>query len=69
MLIKKPSDIAPSEITPESIYLARRDFMRGAMSVAALGLGVTTAPGIFAAPTHTAEAEVRKGVTFFALLS
>lgn len=59
MLIKKPCDIPSSEITPEAIYNARRDFMRGAMSVAALGLGVTTAPGIFAAPTHIAEPEVK----------
>ena len=27
MLIKRPSDIKPSEITPESIYKNRRDFM------------------------------------------
>ena len=27
MLIKKPSDIKPSEITPESVYKNRRDFM------------------------------------------
>lgn len=59
MLIKKPSDIPSSEITPEAIYNARRDFMRDAMSVAALGVGVTAAPGIFAAPTHVAEAEVK----------
>lgn len=30
MLIRKPSDIAPSEITPESVYLDRRHFMLGA---------------------------------------
>lgn len=59
MLIKKPSDIPSSEITPEAIYNARRDFMRGAMSVAALGVGVAAAPGVFAAPTHVAEAEVK----------
>ena len=30
MLIKKPSDIASSEITPQSIYKQRREFMKGA---------------------------------------
>jgi sulfoxide reductase catalytic subunit YedY len=59
MLIKKPSDIPSSEITPEAIYNARRDFMRGAMSVAALGVSVAAAPGVFAAPTHVAEAKVK----------
>ncbi len=36
MLIRRPSDIAPSEITPREVYLRRRDFIAGA---AALGLG------------------------------
>ncbi|SMF02539.1 protein-methionine-sulfoxide reductase catalytic subunit MsrP [Pseudogulbenkiania subflava] len=30
MLIQKPSDIPPSEITPEAVYLNRRSFMLGA---------------------------------------
>ena len=34
MLISKPSHIKPSEITPESVYLNRRVFMRGAGSIA-----------------------------------
>ena len=38
MLIKKPDDIRPSEITPESVYLARRAFMRNAAGVAGMGL-------------------------------
>jgi sulfoxide reductase catalytic subunit YedY len=58
MLIKKPSDIPSSEITPESIYNARRDFMRGAMSVAALGVGVTAAPGLLAAPSNIVDKDV-----------
>lgn len=58
MLIKKPSDIASSEITPEAIYNARRDFMRGAMSVAALGIGAAAAPGLLAAPVHIADKDV-----------
>lgn len=58
MLIKKPSDIPSSEITPEAIYNARRDFMRGAMSVAALGIGATAAPGLLAAPDNIADKDI-----------
>ncbi|QEI08717.1 protein-methionine-sulfoxide reductase catalytic subunit MsrP [Pigmentiphaga aceris] len=36
MLIRRPADIVPSEITPEPIYLDRRRLLQGA---AALGLG------------------------------
>jgi len=38
MLIKKPADIRPSEITPESVYLKRRTFMRNAAGAAGMGL-------------------------------
>ena len=41
MLIKKPSDIKPSEITDPKVYLNRRLFMRGAIlagSAVATGL-------------------------------
>ena len=34
MLIKKPSDISPSEITPKNLYLNRRNFIIGAGSLA-----------------------------------
>jgi methionine sulfoxide reductase catalytic subunit len=57
MLIKKSSDIPSSEITPEVIYNSRRDFMRGAMSVAALGLG-TSATHAFAAPSQVADEDL-----------
>ena len=40
MLIKKPSDIPSSEITPKAVYINRREFMTGAASVAA-ALAVT----------------------------
>jgi len=40
MLIKKPNDIKPSEITDPQIYAKRREFLQAA---AALGVGVTTA--------------------------
>jgi sulfoxide reductase catalytic subunit YedY len=41
MLIKKPSDILPSEITPREWYVRRREFLRQA---AALGLAGTMLP-------------------------
>lgn len=37
MLIRRPADILPSEITPESIYLRRREFMSGAALAAVAG--------------------------------
>jgi len=40
MLIRRPSDIQPSEITPRNQYLQRRQFMAGA---SALGLGTAIA--------------------------
>lgn len=58
MLIKRPSDIPSSEITPEAIYNARRDFMRGTMSAAALGVGMTAAPGLLAAPGQVADKDL-----------
>jgi sulfoxide reductase catalytic subunit YedY len=33
MLIRRPPDIAPSEITPREVYLRRREFMVGAASL------------------------------------
>jgi methionine sulfoxide reductase catalytic subunit len=39
MLIKKPSGIPSSEITPKSVYLNRRSFIAGAAAVGAVGLG------------------------------
>jgi sulfoxide reductase catalytic subunit YedY len=46
MLIRKPSDIAPSEITPEAMYLDRRRFigrMTGAALATAAGSSLLTA--------------------------
>ncbi|MDF1765252.1 MAG: protein-methionine-sulfoxide reductase catalytic subunit MsrP [Gammaproteobacteria bacterium] len=42
MLIKKPDDIKSSEITPQSIYEGRREFLKGAGIVA----GASLLPGI-----------------------
>lgn len=54
MLIRRPSDIPSSEITPESIYRNRREFMRDAIGLTALGLSGAAV----AAPSQIAEAEV-----------
>ena len=37
MLIKKPADVRPSDITPKDVYRRRREFLK---ATAALGLGV-----------------------------
>jgi sulfoxide reductase catalytic subunit YedY len=37
MLFRKTPDIAPSEITPHSVYLRRRDFVAGAVSAGLIG--------------------------------
>lgn len=52
MLIRRPSDIPESDITPESIYLRRREFMRGSL------LGLTAAVGAMAAPSVFSAAEL-----------
>jgi methionine sulfoxide reductase catalytic subunit len=45
MLIRRPSDILSSEITPESVYLNRREFM----SAAGAGVAAALIPGSLAA--------------------
>ena len=39
MLIKRPSDVKPSEITPQGIYLQRRELIKAAGIMAAAGAG------------------------------
>ena len=51
MLIKRPADIPPSEITAESVYRERRRFIQGAGALAALA----------ALPTEAALPPYRKG--------
>ena len=58
MLIKKPSDIASSEITPKSTYLNRRNFLAGAAAIgaaAAAGFGLRE----LASPTESAQANTK----------
>ena len=61
MLIKRPSDISSSEITPESVYLKRRAFLEkvglGGVGVAALAFASRTpvlgrVGAMFAASTY-----------------
>ena len=53
MLIRRPNDILPSEITPREIYLNRRQWMAGA---AGLALAAAALPeGLSAAPLNAAK--------------
>jgi sulfoxide reductase catalytic subunit YedY len=52
MLIRRPSDIPSSEITPRDVYLRRREFMLGA---AAMGLSIMAPAGASAAPLQAAK--------------
>ncbi|MBI2585428.1 MAG: protein-methionine-sulfoxide reductase catalytic subunit MsrP [Rhodospirillales bacterium] len=61
MLIKiaKPSDVKPSEITPKSLYLDRRRFLKtAAVAGAGVVLGTIAAP----APAHAARGPKLEGV-------
>ena len=49
MLIKRPLDIAPSEITPPDVYRGRRDFIKAA------GLGLAGAFALGALPAEAAR--------------
>jgi len=53
MLIKKPDDIQPSEITPESVYLERRKFIRNALYAGAAGTLALTVPGLVTGKEQT----------------
>jgi len=57
MLIKKPADIKPSEITPESTYLNRRNFLRAGLLAATAG--ATTLTYRYFNPKPLPSAEVK----------
>jgi sulfoxide reductase catalytic subunit YedY len=46
MLIMPPSDIRPSEITPESVYLNRRQFISSGLGVVAGGVASSVLPNV-----------------------
>jgi sulfoxide reductase catalytic subunit YedY len=50
MLIKKPSDIASSEITPKSVYLNRRKFLTGVVALGASALAIRRLAGLLPPP-------------------
>ena len=55
MLIKEPSDIASSEITPKRVYMNRRAFMAGAAALGAAAVGAHFL-GEIHDPTQVAQA-------------
>lgn len=54
MLIRPPADIPSSEITPESVYLKRRDIMKGFAAASALGALGAAAPALAASQSLAA---------------
>lgn len=58
MLIKKPADIASSEITPQGAYLNRRAFVQGAAALGILGLGADGISKVLS-PRETAAADTK----------
>ena len=61
MVIKKPGDIASSEITPKETYINRRKFMVGAAAVGAAVLGRATSARV-ASPANVVHAENKLNV-------
>jgi len=55
MLIRRPTDIASSEITPEDVYFNRRKFIRAAAAGAA---GLALAPSALTAATEESPQEI-----------
>ncbi|MCR4346986.1 MAG: protein-methionine-sulfoxide reductase catalytic subunit MsrP [Sulfuricaulis sp.] len=49
LIIRKPADINPSEITPRDVYLNRRRFLREAAAVAAAGATAALLPNVVSA--------------------
>ena len=60
MIIKKPDDIRSSEITPEDVYLNRRQFIgkAGALGLGAVAAGSLAGCGNGEVSTHSADGEV-----------
>jgi methionine sulfoxide reductase catalytic subunit len=52
MLIRRPSDVAPSEITPHGVYLRRREFLAGAAALGMIGFNASRSQ---AAPLQAAK--------------
>ena len=67
MLIKKPSDVPPSAITPQSVYLRRREFVRQATALGLLAPLLPTAliPSAAAAERASGARELVGGPSAF----
>ncbi len=62
MIIRRPSDIASSEITPERDYIGRREFLRDAgVGAAALALGAPSALACGREASQDANGDVTRG--------
>ncbi len=62
MLIRKPTDIRPSEITPKDFYLKRREFIKAAAALSAAavaGCGPDSPPA-----THGPKLATASGSSF-----
>lgn len=57
MLIKSAQELTDNDVTPEAIYLARRDFMRGALTIGA-GLGAVVSSSTLAAPSQITDTDL-----------
>lgn len=59
MLIRRATDIAPSEITPEALFKSRRAFVRelglAGLAFAALPVGAAKLPGLVKSPYSTTD--------------
>ena len=62
MLIKKPSDITSSEITPKKLYLNRRSFIFGAGAIAGAAV-VANRLGAIASPSTSVLAGAKLDYT------
>src|SRR5947207_14352082 len=61
MLIQRASDIASSEITPESLYHNRRDFIKKASAILGIAAAGTIIPGCERSVGAAGEPQAKKG--------
>jgi len=60
MLIKRPGDIRPSEITPHGVYRCRREFLKAGFAALAGAAGIVSADSVSAQGAAAKLAGVRK---------
>ena len=59
MVIRKSSEIASSEITPKSVYLNRRNFMKGSLALGAAALAGHKLYRVFSPEAAQAESKLQ----------